>query len=308
MSADVPGRKRDDERDGERDDERGDGLPPLRQVIAEYGLSARKGLGQHFLLDLNLTRRIARAAGDLSEAVVIEVGPGPGGLTRALLMEGAHHVLAIERDPRCLEALAQIEAAYPGQLSVVEADALKTDEPALLADMGLGGRPVKIVANLPYNVGTALLVRWLTSPQWPPFFDSLTLMFQLEVAERVTAAPGTDAYGRLAVLAQWRARTRFLFEVGARAFTPPPKVTSAVISVHPGAPTSSCDPKVLERVTQAAFAQRRKMLRASLKGLHPHAEEWIRGAGLEPTQRPETVDVAGFCRLAETLPSARTAP
>ncbi len=273
-----------------------DGLPPLREVIARHGLSAKKALGQNFILDLNLTARIARAAGDLTQCDVLEVGPGPGGLTRGLLAEGARRVLAVEKDPRCLPALAEIAEAYPGRLSVVNADALGLDVSAHLTP------PVKIVANLPYNVGTELLVRWLTPPVWPPVWQSLTLMFQREVAERIVAQPGSKAYGRLALLAQWRCDAKIVMELPPEAFTPPPKVRSAVVNlVARSAPRFEADPKVLERVVAAGFNQRRKMLRASLKGLAPDIEDRLRAAGIEPTDRAETVDLERFCALARSL-------
>ncbi|HEU0222133.1 MAG TPA: 16S rRNA (adenine(1518)-N(6)/adenine(1519)-N(6))-dimethyltransferase RsmA [Paracoccaceae bacterium] len=270
-----------------------DGLPPLREVIAAHGLSARKGLGQNFLLDLNLTRRIARTAGDLSRADVLEIGPGPGGLTRALLMEGARRVVAIERDRRCLPALVAIAAHYPGRLAVLEGDALSVDPvPWLTA-------PVRIVANLPYNVATELLVRWLTPPAWPPFWDSMVLMFQKEVAERIVALPGSPAYGRLSILAQWRTTARIAFEVSARAFTPPPKVTSAVVRLAVLAePSHPADPAWLERVVAAAFGQRRKMLRSSLKPLGPDPEPILTNLGIDPTRRAETLGLGEFCALA----------
>jgi 16S rRNA (adenine1518-N6/adenine1519-N6)-dimethyltransferase len=274
-----------------------DGLPPLREVIAAHGLSAKKSLGQNFLFDLNLTGRIARAAGTLDGTTIYEVGPGPGGLTRALLAEGAAKVVAVERDARCLPALAEIAAAYPGRLEIVEADALALDETTLFSR-----EPVRVAANLPYNVGTALLVKWLTAPQWPPFWQSLTLMFQREVAERIVAAPGSAAYGRLSVLAQWRARAKILFDVSPRAFTPPPKVTSAVLRVEPLAePIAPALLSDLERITQAAFGQRRKMLRQSLKTVAPDTEDFIRAAGLDPTARPEQLSVADFAALARRL-------
>ncbi len=276
-----------------------DGLPPLREVIKTHELSARKGLGQNFLLDLNLTRKIARGAGALKDASVLEVGPGPGGLTRALLMEGAAHVTAIEKDPRCLPALADIAAAYPGRLSVLEADALDVDETAL------EGHPTKVVANLPYNVGTPLLVKWLTAEQWLPWWTSLTLMFQREVAERIVASPGSKAYGRLAVLSQWRARATILFDVPASAFVPPPKVTSSVVHIEPiHEPAHAPRAASIERVTAAAFGQRRKMLRAALKTLVPAPEPLLDAAQIDPTSRAEEVDVAGFCRLAKAFEDA----
>lgn len=274
----------------------GDGLPPLREVIAAHGLSARKALGQNFLLDLNLTGRIARRAGDLSACDVLEIGPGPGGLTRALLAEGARHVVAIERDARCLPALAGIAAAYPGRLTVLEGDALALDPLPHLTG------PVRIAANLPYNVGTELLARWLTPPVWPPFWDSLTLMFQKEVAERIVAVPGSKAYGRLSILAQWRCDARIAFEIPPRAFTPAPKVTSAVVQLDRlPAPRFPADQAVLSRVVAMAFGQRRKMLRASLRGLGPDAEAMLTEAGIAPTDRAETVGLEGFCRLARIV-------
>jgi 16S rRNA (adenine1518-N6/adenine1519-N6)-dimethyltransferase len=270
-----------------------DALPPLRDVIARHGLMARKSLGQNFLLDLNLTRRIARAAAPLEGLTVLEVGPGPGGLTRALLAEGASRIVAVERDPRALPALQDVAAAYPGRLTLIEADALTIDWNAVA-----GGR-AKVVANLPYNIATALLVRWLTVADWPPFWISLTLMFQKEVAERITASPGSDAYGRLSVLAQWRSIARRLFDIDRRAFVPQPKVTSTLVELVPlPRPAVSCPVEALERVTAAAFGQRRKMLRTSLKALGGDTEALIRAAGLLPTLRAEDVPVTGFCRLA----------
>jgi 16S rRNA (adenine1518-N6/adenine1519-N6)-dimethyltransferase len=279
-----------------------DGLPPLREVIAAHGLSARKSLGQNFLLDLNLTAKIARRAGDLSNADVLEIGPGPGGLTRALLSEGARHVVAVERDQRCLPALAEIAAAWPGRLTVLAGDALALDPLPHLTP------PVRIVANLPYNVGTELLVRWLTPPAWPPFWTSLTLMFQKEVAERIVAPPGSGTYGRLSILAQWRTDARIAFEIPPRAFTPPPKVTSAVVQIDRlDAPRFPADPKVLSRVVALAFGQRRKMLRASLKPLGPDVEALLSAAGIPPTERAEQVSLEAFCRLSR-LVEGRTAP
>ncbi|MEW9834553.1 16S rRNA (adenine(1518)-N(6)/adenine(1519)-N(6))-dimethyltransferase RsmA [Mesorhizobium marinum] len=271
-----------------------DGLPPLREVIERHGLQARKSLGQNFLLDLNLTGKIARAAGELSGSTVIEVGPGPGGLTRALLMHGAGRVVAIERDERCLAALAEVAAHYPGRLEVVSGDALKADF-AALAD----GAPSRIVANLPYNIGTELLVRWLTLPQWPPFYQSMTLMFQREVAQRIVAKPASDAYGRLGVLAGWRTEARIAFDVPPQAFTPPPKVTSSVVHLVPRETPLPADVKALGRVTEAAFGQRRKMLRQSLKGLG--GDRLLEAAGIDGTRRAETLDVEEFVRLANAL-------
>jgi 16S rRNA (adenine1518-N6/adenine1519-N6)-dimethyltransferase len=273
-----------------------DGLPPLREVIATHGLSAKKTLGQNFLLDLNLTAKIARQAGDLTGCDVLEVGPGPGGLTRGLLAEGARKVLAVEKDARCLPALAEIAAAYPGRLEVINADALEIDAVQYLTP------PIRVVANLPYNVGTELLVRWLTPEAWPPFWESLTLMFQKEVAERIVAQPGTKAYGRLAILAQWRAEARIVMTLPPEAFTPPPKIHSAVVHLEAlPEPRYPADAKVLSRVVAAAFNQRRKMLRASLKGLAPDIEDRLRSAGLEPTLRAEQVPLEGFCALARAL-------
>jgi 16S rRNA (adenine1518-N6/adenine1519-N6)-dimethyltransferase len=279
-----------------------DGLPPLREVIAAHGLRARKALGQNFLMDLNLTAKIARVAGDLADCDVLEVGPGPGGLTRALLAAGARHVVAVERDARCLPALAEIAAAWPGRLTVVPGDALAVDPLPRLAP------PVRVVANLPYNVGTELLVRWLTPPAWPPYWSSLTLMFQKEVAERIVARPGSKSYGRLAVLAQWRSEARIAFEVPARAFTPPPKVTSAVVHVDPlPAPRWPADPAVLSRVVALAFGQRRKMLRSSLRPLGD-AEALLAEAGIAPTDRAEQVPIEGFCRLSRLVEARVRAP
>ncbi len=276
-----------------------DALPPLREVIARHGLVARKALGQNFLLDLNLTAKIARLAGDLSQADVLEIGPGPGGLTRGLLAEGARRVLAVEKDARCLPALDEIAAAYPGRLEVLSADALKLDAAALLTP------PVKVVANLPYNVGTELLVRWLTPPRWPPFWESLTLMFQKEVAERIVAAPGSKTYGRLAVLVQWRSEARIVLTLPPEAFTPPPKVSSAVVHIRAlPAPRHPADPALLSKVVAAAFNQRRKMLRASLRGLAPDIETRIAAAGLTPTARAEEISVEGFAALARELARA----
>ncbi|MFO1106932.1 MAG: 16S rRNA (adenine(1518)-N(6)/adenine(1519)-N(6))-dimethyltransferase RsmA [Amaricoccus sp.] len=273
-----------------------DGLPPLREVIAAHGLSAKKALGQNFLLDLNLTAKIARRAGDLTAADVLEIGPGPGGLTRALLMEGARHVVAVERDPRCLPALEAVAAAYPGRLTLLSGDALALDPGPHLTP------PVRVVANLPYNVGTELLVRWLTPPAWPPFWRSLTLMFQKEVAERIVATPGSKAYGRLSILAQWRSVPRIAFELPAQAFTPPPKVTSAVVQIEAlPEPRFPADPNVLQRVVAMAFGQRRKMLRASLKPLGPEVETLLAEAGIAPTERAEQVPLEAFCALARAV-------
>ncbi len=269
------------------------GLPPLREIIARYGIAARKSLGQNFILDLNLTRRIARAAGRLDQANVIEIGAGPGGLTRALLAEGARRVIAIERDPRCLAALGELASRYPGRLELVAGDALALD-PALLCE-----KPRKIVANLPYNIATALLLRWLDRIGE---YESLTLMFQREVAERLVAAPRSPAYGRLSVLVQWLTAPKILFDLPPRAFVPPPKVTSSVVVLTPRAePLAPASKPVLERVTAAAFGQRRKMLRSSLKALGVPVEELLAGTGIAPTARAEELSVAEFCALARAL-------
>lgn len=271
-----------------------DGLPPLRAVIEAHGLNAKKSLGQNFLLDLNLTSKIARTAGDLSKTAVLEVGPGPGGLTRALLLNGASRVIAIERDERCRPALEEIAAHYPGRLEVVFGDALKTDI-AALSD----GLPIRIVSNLPYNVGTELLIRWLTLPDWPPYYQSMTLMFQREVAQRIVAAPGSDAFGRLSVLAGWRTDAKIAFDVPPQAFTPPPKVTSSIVHLTPRAAPLTADVRVLGRVTEAAFGQRRKMLRQSLKSLG--GERLLEATGIDGTRRAETLSVAEFVALANAL-------
>ncbi len=275
-----------------------DSLPPLREVIATHGIAAKKALGQNFLLDLNLTARIARAAGRLAECDVLEIGPGPGGLTRGLLAEGARHVLAIEKDPRCLPALAEIAAAYPGRLTVIEGDALAVDPLAHLTP------PIRVSANLPYNIGTELLVRWLTPPVWPPFWTSLTLMFQREVAQRIVAQPGDDAYGRLAILAQWRCDARIVLDLPPQAFSPPPKVSSSVVHlVALPEPRFAARPTTLSRIVAAGFNQRRKMLRASLKGVAPGIEDHLRAVGIAPTERAEQVSIEEFCALARSIDS-----
>jgi 16S rRNA (adenine1518-N6/adenine1519-N6)-dimethyltransferase len=276
-----------------------DGLPPLGSVVRGLQLTAKKSLGQHFILDLNLTRRIARAAGPLAGRTVIEVGPGPGGLTRALLLEGAERVIAVERDERCRPALEAIAARYPGRLEVDYADALHVDWHALAARAG--GRAT-VAANLPYNVATLLLAGWLETEPWPPWFERLVLMFQKEVAERVVAVPATKAYGRLAVLAQWRTRARLMFTLKPQAFTPPPAVASAVVEFVPlPRPQPECSVRALARVTAAAFGQRRKMLRQSLKALVADPEAMLAAAGLTPTLRAEALSVHNFARLAYTL-------
>ena len=274
-----------------------DALPPLREVIARHGLAAKKALGQNFLFDLNLTRRIARAAGPFEGVTVIEIGPGPGGLTRALLMEGATRVIAIERDDRALAALAEVAAAYPGRLTVIPGDALETDYEKLA-----GGGAVKIVANLPYNIATPLLVGWLGGSRWPPFYESLTLMFQKEVAERIVARPGGKDFGRLSVLCQYRTSAKKLFDVNRSAFTPPPKVTSSIVQLVPKpTPEPACRLDVLERVTAAAFGQRRKMLRASLKSILAEPEHVLNELGIDPELRAEQLPVEAFARLAARI-------
>ncbi|MUO81183.1 16S rRNA (adenine(1518)-N(6)/adenine(1519)-N(6))-dimethyltransferase RsmA [Agrobacterium vitis] len=271
-----------------------DGLPPLRDVIQRHGLDAKKALGQNFLLDLNITQKVARTAGDLTNATVFEVGPGPGGLTRALLALGAKKVIAVERDNRCLPALAEISDHYPGRFEVIEGDALKTDFEAMAPD-----GPVKIVANLPYNVGTQLLINWLMPRQWPPFWDSLTLMFQKEVGQRIVAEADDDHYGRLGVLCGWRTEAHMAFDLSPQAFTPPPKVTSTVVHLTPRLAPIPCEIAKLERLTQAAFGQRRKMLRASLKPLG--GEALLNRAEIDPSRRAETLSVEEFCRIANLL-------
>ncbi len=273
-----------------------DNLPPLSEVIEDHGLSARKSLGQNFLLDLNLTAKIARQAGDLSECDVLEIGPGPGGLTRGLLSEGARRVLAIEQDTRCMPALEEIAAAYPGRLEVINGDALEVNAMAHLTP------PIRVAANLPYNVGTELLVRWLTPKKWPPYWQSLTLMFQREVAERIVATPGSKKYGRLAILSQWRADAKIVMNLPPEAFTPPPKVNSAVVHLTAlPEPKFEADAGVLSRVVAAGFNQRRKMLRASLKSVAPDIEDRLLAAGIKPTERAEQVSLEQFCALARQV-------
>ncbi|MFK7880600.1 16S rRNA (adenine(1518)-N(6)/adenine(1519)-N(6))-dimethyltransferase RsmA [Roseobacter sp.] len=273
-----------------------DSLPPLRDVIRTHDLQARKSMGQNFLLDLNLTAKIARLAGNLSSCDVLEIGPGPGGLTRGLLSEGARHVLAIEKDARCLPALSDVAQAYPGRLTVLHGDALEIDPLTHLTP------PIRVAANLPYNVGTELLVRWLTPKVWPPFWQSLTLMFQREVAERIVASPGSKTYGRLAILAQWRSDARIVLQLPPEAFTPPPKVSSSVVHLSAlSEPRYPADPAVLSRVVAAAFNQRRKMLRAALKNVAPDIEDRLVSAGLKPTDRAEQIHLEGFCALARAV-------
>jgi len=273
-----------------------DALPPLREVIRRHGLSARKSLGQNFLLDLNLTGRIARAAGPLDGVTVLEIGPGPGGLTRALLTQGAARVIAIERDERAIAALGEIVGHYPERLRIVSGDALSFD----IAPW-LGKGPVRIVANLPYNIATPLLVSWLTAEPWPPWYDRLVLMFQREVAERIVAKPGSKTYGRLSVLAGWRTQAKILFDIAPSAFVPPPKVTSSLVQLVPRESPLPCDREALERVTAAAFGQRRKMLRQSLKQLGVDPIPLLEKAGLDPTARAEDIAVEGFVAVAREI-------
>jgi 16S rRNA (adenine1518-N6/adenine1519-N6)-dimethyltransferase len=278
-----------------------DTLPPLREVIRRHGLTARKSLGQNFLLDLNLAARIARAAGTLAGVTVIEIGPGPGGLTRALLALGAGKVVAVERDERAVAALREIAEHYPGHLDIVAGDAL-TFDPRPHIERG----PMRIVANLPYNIATPLLVSWISAEPWPPWYDAAILMFQREVAERIAAAPGSKSYGRLSVLVQWRCEARILFDVHPSAFVPPPKVTSSLVRLMPRQDPLPCDRAVLENVTQAAFGQRRKMLRQSLRSLGADAFALLSAAGLNPTARAEDIPVAGFVALARALATHRS--
>jgi 16S rRNA (adenine1518-N6/adenine1519-N6)-dimethyltransferase len=273
-----------------------DGLPTLREVIVAHDLVAKRQLGQNFLLDLNLTAKIARLAGDLAGHDIMEIGPGPGGLTRGLLIEGARRVVAVEKDARCLPALAEIAQAYPGRLQVINEDALSIDVAAHLT------APIKIVSNLPYNIGTELLIRWLSPPVWPPFWSSLSLMFQREVAERIVAKPGSDHYGRLALLAQWRCEARIVMTLPPEAFTPAPKVHSAVVHLTAlPAPRYPADPATLSRVTAMAFGQRRKMLRSSLKSLMPGVVAVLESVGIAPTARAEQIDLERFCALARAM-------
>jgi 16S rRNA (adenine1518-N6/adenine1519-N6)-dimethyltransferase len=272
-----------------------DGLPPLREVIERHGLRAKKSLGQNFLLDLNLTAKVARAAGDLEGRTVIEIGPGPGGLTRALLMSGVKKVIAIERDDRCIAALEEVSAHYPGRLEIVADDAMKVD----LSRLAMPGEKVKIIANLPYNIGTELLVNWLTVPEWPPLYESLTLMFQREVALRIAAQAGDNSFGRLSVLCGWRTDAQIMFDIPPTAFTPPPKVVSSVVHLVPKPDPLEVELKLLEKVTKAAFGQRRKMLRQSLKTIG--GEELLARAGIDGTRRAETLSVEEFVGLARAL-------
>ncbi len=273
-----------------------DGLPPLRQVIADHGLSAQKSLGQNFLLDLNLTSKIARLAGDLGGSDVLEIGPGPGGLTRALLFEGARKVVAIERDARCIPALQEIATHYDNRLELIEGDALQVDPLTHLQ------HPIRVVANLPYNVGTELLVNWLTPSDWPPFWQSLTLMFQKEVAQRIVAKPRSKAYGRLSILAQWRSIPKIVLDLPPEAFTPPPKVKSAVVHFERlDQPLFPANATHLNKTVATAFNQRRKMLRSSLRGLAPDIEARIESVGIKPTARAEELSVENFCELSRAV-------
>jgi 16S rRNA (adenine1518-N6/adenine1519-N6)-dimethyltransferase len=276
-----------------------DDLPPLREVIRRHDLRAKKSLGQNFLLDLNLTARIARAAGPLEGVDIVEIGPGPGGLTRALLAQGARRVIAVERDDRAIGALEEIATRYPGRLDIVAGDALRFDP-----HPHVGGAPARVVANLPYNIATALLVGWLTLDSWPPWYDRLVLMFQREVAERIVALPGSKTYGRLSVLASWRSEARILFDVAPTAFVPPPKVTSSLVSLAPRERPLACERRALERVTEAAFGQRRKMLRQSLRALGTDPFALLAAAGIAPTARAEEISVAGFVALARAFADA----
>jgi 16S rRNA (adenine1518-N6/adenine1519-N6)-dimethyltransferase len=277
-----------------------DGLPPLREVIRQHGLIARKSLGQNFLFDLNLTERIARAAEPLAGTTIFEVGPGPGGLTRSLLALGAARVIAIERDDRAIAALEEIAAYYPGRLEIIAADALAFDPRTRISTS-----PARIVANLPYNIATPLLIAWVSTEPWPPWFDRAVLMFQREVAERIVAAPGSKTYGRLSVLVQWRCEARILFDVNPSAFVPPPKVTSSVLQIIPRSAPTPCNRRLLEAVTQAAFGQRRKMLRQSLRSLDSDLPALFGNTGLDPTARAEDISVDGFVALAQALAAQR---
>jgi 16S rRNA (adenine1518-N6/adenine1519-N6)-dimethyltransferase len=277
-----------------------DGLPPLREVIRRHGLIARKSLGQNFLFDLNLTERIARAAEPLAGTTVFEVGPGPGGLTRSLLALGASRVIAVERDERAVAALEEIATQYPGRLEIIAADALAFDPRTQI-----NSAPARIVANLPYNIATPLLIAWVSIEPWPPWFDRAVLMFQREVAQRIVAAPGSKTYGRLSVLLQWRCETRILFDVNPSAFVPPPKVTSSVLQIVPRSAPTPCDRRLLEAVTQAAFGQRRKMLRQSLRSLDSDLLALFGNTGLDPTARAEDIPVEGFVALAQALAAQR---
>ena len=271
-------------------------LPPLKDIISKYELRAKKSLGQNFLLDLNLTSKIARYAGNLEQSDVLEIGPGPGGLTRSLLNEGARKVVAIEKDTRCITALEEIQTQFPGRLELLQGDALSTEVRQYLT------HPVRIIANLPYNIGTELLVRWLNSTTWPSFWQSMTLMFQKEVANRIVASPGSKAYGRLSVMAQWRCNTKIAFNIPATAFTPPPKVESAIVHFEAlKEPRFPAEVNKLEFVVSKAFNQRRKMLRGALKGHFKNVEEGLLAIGVVPTKRAENVTIQEFCLMAQIL-------
>ncbi|MCA1498131.1 MULTISPECIES: 16S rRNA (adenine(1518)-N(6)/adenine(1519)-N(6))-dimethyltransferase RsmA [unclassified Bradyrhizobium] len=278
-----------------------DDLPPLREVIRQHALSARKSLGQNFLLDLNLTARIARAAAPLEDSTIVEIGPGPGGLTRALLALGARRVIAIEHDERAIPALQDISARYPGRLEIVHGDAMTFDPRPLLA-----GERAKIVANLPYNIATQLLINWLITEPWPPWYEMMVLMFQREVGERIVAREDEEAYGRLGVLANWRCETKILFDIAPSAFVPPPKVTSSVVRLKPRAEPLACDRRMLEQVAAAAFGQRRKMLRQSLKSLNVDPARLAHAAGVDATRRAETIPISGFVAMARELADIRS--
>ena len=271
-------------------------LPPLKDVISKHKLSAKKSLGQNFLLDLNLTSKIARYAGNLEQSDVLEIGPGPGGLTRSLLNEGARKVVAIEKATRCIAALEEVQTRFTGKLKIVEGDALSTEVRQYLT------HPVQIIANLPYNIGTELLVRWLNSTTWPSFWQSMTLMFQKEVANRIVASPGSKAYGRLSVMAQWRCNTKIAFNIPATAFTPPPKVESSIVHFEAlKEPRFPAEVNKLEFVVSKAFNQRRKMLRGALKGHFKNVEEGLLAIGVVPTKRAENVTIQEFCLMAQIL-------
>ena len=273
-----------------------DNLPPLKDVISKYELRAKKSLGQNFLLDLNLTSKIARYAGNLKQSDVLEIGPGPGGLTRSLLNEGARQVVSIEKDNRCMAALEEIQSLFPGRLRLLQGDALSMNVTQYLTD------PIKIIANLPYNIGTELLVRWLNSKNWPSFWQSMTLMFQKEVANRIVAHPGSKAYGRLSVMSQWRCNTKIAFNIPATAFTPPPKVESAVVHFEAlNEPKFPAEVDKLEFVVSKAFNQRRKMLRGALKGHFINVEEGLFSIGVLPTKRAENITVQEYCAMSQIL-------
>ena len=273
-----------------------DNLPPLKDIISKYEIRAKKSLGQNFLLDLNLTSKIARYAGNLKQSDVLEIGPGPGGLTRSLLNEGARQVVSIEKDNRCIAALEEIQSLFPGRLRLLQGDALSMNVTQYLTD------PIKIIANLPYNIGTELLIRWLNSKNWPSFWQSMTLMFQKEVANRIVARPGSKAYGRLSVMSQWRCNTKIAFNIPATAFTPPPKVESAVVHFEAlNEPKFPAEVDKLEFVVSKAFNQRRKMLRGALKGHFINVEEGLFSIGVLPTKRAENITVQEYCAMSQIL-------